>query len=75
MADVADENGERFDHDIYEIEKRYSRTWSPNMLVDCCWSLTMEKPTGKYKRQKRRSERLIILFVVRISYMEALFII
>jgi hypothetical protein len=56
MAAVSDEHGERFDHGISEIEKRYSRKLSPNMLVDCCCSLIMETPTGKYKRQKKKDE-------------------
>jgi len=53
MAAISDEHSERFDHDVSEIEKRYSRKWSPNMLADCCRSLIMETSTGKYKRQKK----------------------
>jgi len=74
MAAVTDDIGERFDHDISEIEKRYSRKWSPNMLADCCWSPIMETQTGKYKKPKRRNECLIF-FVVRILHLETVFII
>jgi len=52
MEVVVDENCERFDHDISETEKRYSRKWSPNMLADCCWSIIMETLTGKYEAKK-----------------------
>jgi hypothetical protein len=50
MGAVSDEHGERYNHDISQIEKRYSRKWSPNMFADCCWSLIMETPTSKYER-------------------------
>jgi hypothetical protein len=45
---VSNEHGESFHHDIFQIEKRYSRKWSPFMLADYCCSLIRETPTGKY---------------------------
>jgi len=48
------EHGERFHQDIFQMDKRYSGLWSPNMLADCSWSLIRETPTGKYERQKKK---------------------
>jgi len=53
MGAFSDEHGRRFLHDISKIEKRYSAKLSPNMLVDYCWSLIRETPTGESKKQKK----------------------
>jgi hypothetical protein len=34
MGTVSDEHGKRLQQDISQMEKRYSRKWSPNMLAD-----------------------------------------
>jgi hypothetical protein len=47
-----------------------------NTLADCCWSLIRETPTGEYKRQKKTKCVFYDEFcVVRIPYIEAVFII
>jgi hypothetical protein len=51
------------------MEKKFSVKCSPKMLAHCSWSLVRETQTGKYKRQRRRSECYMTnLFVVRIPY-------
>ena len=39
FAVISDEHGERFHHDISEIENNYKGKWSPAMLADFCWTL------------------------------------
>jgi hypothetical protein len=73
MGTVSDEHGERFHHDISQIEERYRGKWSPNILADHCWSLIRETPTGENKRRKK-SVFLINFFLVRIPYIETQFI-
>jgi hypothetical protein len=51
MGTVSIEHGDRFHWDISQIEKRCSGKWSLYILVDYCWSLVRETPTGKYIRQ------------------------
>jgi hypothetical protein len=53
MRAVFDEHGERFYQNISQIEKRYSREWSSNILAESCWSLIRETLTGECKRQKK----------------------
>jgi hypothetical protein len=53
MKAVSDEHGKSFDQVISQTERRYSVKWSP-YLVDYCWSLTRETPTGKNKMQKMK---------------------
>jgi hypothetical protein len=53
MRAISVEQGERFQQDISQIEKRYSGKWSQNILADCCWSLIWETPTSECKRQKQ----------------------
>jgi hypothetical protein len=45
------------------------------MLADCCWHLTRETPTGEYKGQKKTKWVFNEIFIVRILYVETLFII
>jgi hypothetical protein len=44
MGTASDEHGRRFHQDISLTEKIYSGKWSPNILVDYCWSLIRKKP-------------------------------
>jgi len=52
----------KFRQHISQIENRYSKKWSPDMLADYCWSLIRETPTGKNKRQKKTKGMLINFF-------------
>jgi hypothetical protein len=54
MGAISDEHGERFHHDISQIEERYRGKWSPYILADHCWSLISETPTGENKRRKKK---------------------
>lgn len=49
LGSVREENGERFHHDISDMEKRHYDKWVPSMLVDYCWSL------------KRDADNIIVL--------------
>jgi hypothetical protein len=53
MGAFSDEHGRSFLHDISKTEKRCIGKLSPDMLVDYCWSLIRETPTGGSKRQKK----------------------
>ena len=58
------------------MEKRYSGKWSANILADYCWILIKETPLANIRAKRRRSECFMTnLFVVRITYIEILFII
>jgi hypothetical protein len=52
MEALSNKHGERFHLSISHMEKRYSGKWSPNMLVDYCWSLIRETPTGEYEAKE-----------------------
>jgi len=67
MGPVSDEHGERVHQDFFRIGKKYSGKWSQNILADSCSGLARAKPTGEYKRQKKK---LVLneFFVVRIPY-------
>jgi len=54
---VGDEHGERFHQDISSVEKRYQGKWNCAMLADYCWTLAMDAPTTKYKRQAKRKKK------------------
>jgi hypothetical protein len=51
LGAVSDEHGERFDHDIYNMEKRYQGKWSLSMLADYCWTLKRDVPQATYSRK------------------------
>jgi hypothetical protein len=74
MEALSDEHGERFFQNISQIEKRCSGEWSSNVLADCCWSLILVTLTGEYKRQKKTKGCVMIFFLVRVPYVETLFI-
>jgi hypothetical protein len=52
MGAVSYEHGERFHQDVSQMEKRYSGKWSPNMLADCCWSLTVGHQLANVRRTR-----------------------
>jgi len=57
MAAVSDEHCEIFHQSIlteyFTNWKGLQWKWCPNVLADCCWSLTWQTPTGENKRQKK----------------------
>ena len=75
MGAVSHEHDERFHQDISQMGKKYSGKWNSNIFADSCLVLIRATPTGEYKRQKKKKWVLINFFVVRILYMETLFII
>jgi hypothetical protein len=65
---VSEEHGEKFRNDIFQMEKRYSGKWCPDMFADYCWSLRRETPTGEYNKQRMRIGCLLInIGLVRVS--------
>jgi hypothetical protein len=54
MGAVSNEYDERFHQDISQMGKKYSGKWSPNIMAESCLSLIRAKPTGEYKRQKKK---------------------
>ena len=51
IAEISEEHGERFHHDIMDMEKRYQGKWTSSMLADCCWTLKRDVPDAKYRRK------------------------
>jgi len=72
---ISDKHGKRFQQDISQIEMWYSGKWSPK-LADYCWSLVWETPTGN-KEEAKDDEWVFnkFFFLVRIPYIETVFII
>ena len=54
MGEVSDEHGERFHQDIAEMEKRYGRQWTSNMLADFFWTLIRDSDHDNYNRKSDR---------------------
>jgi len=50
LGEVSDEHGERFHQDITSMEKMYQGKWTSSMLADYCWTLKMDEPDNKYRR-------------------------
>jgi hypothetical protein len=49
---VSEEQGERLDQDIKQMDRRYQGRWSLSMMVDFCWMLQGDVPKKKiYSRQ------------------------
>ncbi|UYV83332.1 hypothetical protein LAZ67_23000605 [Cordylochernes scorpioides] len=42
LGAVINEHGERFHQYISSMEKRYQGKWSPGMLADYCWTLSIK---------------------------------
>jgi hypothetical protein len=53
MGAVSDENCDWFHQDISQIEKRYSRRWSPSMLAGYFWSLIRETASEKIRGKRK----------------------
>jgi hypothetical protein len=53
MAALSDNHGETSVRRFPKWNRGMMENESPNMLVDYCWSLIQETPTGKYKKQKK----------------------
>ena len=49
LGDYSEEQGERFDQDIKEMEQRYQGRWDKNMMADYCWMLKRDLPQNKRK--------------------------
>jgi hypothetical protein len=52
MGAVSSEHGESLHRDIFEMEKRCSGKWSPNMLAGNCWIPIRATPIGEYKSKE-----------------------
>ncbi|GBO36245.1 hypothetical protein AVEN_242479-1 [Araneus ventricosus] len=50
---IVEEQGERFQQVVRDIERRYQRRWDVNMLADYCWLLRRETEDSKRKRVRR----------------------
>jgi hypothetical protein len=51
LGAVSEKQGERFNLDIKEMERRYQSRWNVNMTGDCCWTLHREIPETSQKRK------------------------
>jgi hypothetical protein len=51
LGTVSEEQGEHFNQDIKEMEKRYQGQWYVNMMGDYCWTLHHKIPETSHKRK------------------------
>jgi hypothetical protein len=54
LGAVSEEQGERFHHDIKEMETRYQGILNVNMMGDYCWLLHRYDPQATYKRKSTK---------------------
>lgn len=54
LGDVSEKQGERFNQDLKEMERRYQGRWDARMLADFCWTLTRDNPEVMKKRQAKK---------------------
>lgn len=52
MGLMSDEQGERFHHDIKEMETRYQGCWHAIMTTDYCWTLKRDLHSRSSKKRK-----------------------
>ena len=50
LGSISEEQGEMFNQDIQEMERRYQGRWNTTMLAENCWSLKRDFPLQTYKR-------------------------
>ena len=55
LADVSDEQGERFHQDLAAIEKRYGGLWTAGMMADYCWLQCSDLSANEYRRKRKRA--------------------
>jgi hypothetical protein len=51
LGAVSEKQGERFNQDIKEMERRYQGWRNVYMMGDCCWTLHREIPETSHKRK------------------------
>jgi hypothetical protein len=58
LGAVSEQQGERLQQDIKDMERRYEGRWNVSMMPDHCWMLQREVPERLHKRKstKRSSE-------------------
>ena len=52
---VSEEQGERFQEDIKDVERRYQGRWDVLMLADYCWLLTRDDMAVPHNRKVSQS--------------------
>ena len=57
-GDYSEEQGERFHHDLRQMEERYQGYWDVNMLADYCWYLKRDFPHSTHKRKSLKQQFL-----------------
>jgi len=50
LGEVSDEHGEKFHQGIITMEKWYQGKWTSSMLTEYCWTLKIDVPDAKYRR-------------------------
>ena len=51
LGDVSDEQGERFNQDISDMEVRYQSRWDATNLADYCWSIMRDDAGASHSRK------------------------
>ena len=51
---MSDEQRERFNQDMKEMETRYQGRWDAAMMADYCWTLKRDIPSAKHSRISKK---------------------
>ncbi len=55
LGAYSEEQGERFQQDISEMESRYQGLWNVNMMADYCWCLQRHDSLDHKRKSRKRS--------------------
>lgn len=54
IADLSEEQGERFHQDLKIMEQRYQGRWDEHMMADFCWNLMRDGQTTQHSRKSNK---------------------
>ena len=54
LGSMSDEQGDRFHHDMKEMETRYQERWDAVMMADYCWTLKRDILTAEHSRSSKK---------------------
>ena len=54
LGSMSDEQGERFHHDLKEMETRYQGRWDAVMMADYCWNLKRDLSATEHSRSLKK---------------------
>ena len=54
LGSMSDEQGERFNQDLKEMETSYQDCWDTVMIADYCWNLKRDIPAAEHSRSSKK---------------------